>query len=615
MKQAVVFYCSPKITSNYTFWALESVGGKPLLGLTIEGLQCGLPNREFAYFVLCHDEGTVKALSAKLVPGVIKIYQSGATNKTMVLADFAKEYRDHKNLLVYPENSLFPDAVLSAKMLRHHIDREADATGFDDFPKGYLPEIYSNQALRRLAGLGLPDDAANDPLAVMKKSNQLFAGDVSMTFRVGMFNASLADKSEADLAVLPSKLLLENGLMQSAAERTLSSDRPVLEYKKALVDVESQRCFSFPVLPDAAKRIPVLYSTQFGAFSGAEESFSLLISHVDRSIYAPIVLLEAPNRLSDKLSQAGVHVEFARFDFTKQTPYVVAYLNALLEHFKIRLVHVNVLAGTPLASAAFQKKIPVITHIRTYPGREAAEELKFSTHLIAISESVAQNVRQSDVHPQKVSCIYNGLDLKEFDPSRYEKAALRAQLDIPLDAFVLTHIARVCPQKRQDFLVKALPALVVQIPELHILFVGEAYAEDLGYLQHLKAAIEGNKLSQKVRFMGFSEKIAQMHAVSNAITLCTHREPFGRSILEAMAMRIPVILPETGGFCELVQHEKNGLLYPSEDIARFQQEVLKIRNNPTLTRFFVDNARKTLETFSIQNHVHSVQRLYASLLN
>jgi len=621
---AVLIYVGPKPTSNYSLWLLEPLQGVPVLVHLLKRLHTGLPIGDFEYHVVCHEGVMSDKLPDVSKAGDARLFVSKAPSRLEALVQFAEANAHLNTLLIFDENSIFPDCLLTFKALQLHRREHAEGTVAPGFPAGLLPQIYQTKALYRLKELELPDDVSTDFASVMQKANELFEGDEEakdLRFKLQELNRETLPN---DLIAerLPSRLLIEGSNERKAAEVVLEKasrlrydSTEAYRYKEELLRIETSTNFQFQTVTAARPGvIPILYASMYGTFSGAEESFANLIIHLDRARYQPVVVLSYKGFLSDKLIEAGIPVEIANFNPMILKPQSTRYFDALLHHFGTRIVHLNGKAGEALPLAAHYAGIPVVAHVRTFMGNMAPSILKYATRIITVSEAVARDLRRSDLEPGKVQCIYNGQDLNAFCADRYDKLSLRQATGIAPDALVISLIARIAPQKRLEFLLEALPEVLQKFPKALALLVGEYYPLEASYYDRVQKTVDRLGLRDHVRFWGFEKEIAKIHALSDTLVNCTLDEPFGRSILEALSMGVPVVAPDRGGHIEMLRHNENALLFDAYHPHSLSVELIRLYSNPDLAERLAKNGLKTIQKFDITSHVQQVSALYETLL-
>src|SRR5207245_5478451 len=105
----------------------------------------------------------------------------------------------------------------------------------------------------------------------------------------------------------------------------------------------------------------------------------------------------------------------------------------------------------------------------------------------------------------------------------------------------------------------ALPAILRSFPNLHYVIVGSG---EPAYERTLQGVVSRLGLENRVHFMGFQNVVYPYLAALNLYVHPALMEGFGIAVLEAMAMRKPVVATTTGGLPEIVQDGQTGLLVP-----------------------------------------------------
>ncbi|HLG97802.1 MAG TPA: glycosyltransferase family 4 protein [Bryobacteraceae bacterium] len=239
--------------------------------------------------------------------------------------------------------------------------------------------------------------------------------------------------------------------------------------------------------------------------------------------------------------------------------------------------------------------------------------LAFSARNIAISDAIAEDLRRSDVDPSTIVRIYNGVELDRFADAKSQQPIFRGLLGLAGKP-VISMIARICEQKRQEELIRALPLVLAKHPDAVTLIVGETDGADMAYHKRLLALIDDFGVRGSVVFHGFERRIERIHAVSDALVLCTYNEPFGRCLIEAMAAGVPVIAPNQGGPTEIVTSGVNGILYTPGDERELANCITAVLDDPALARRLSCGAKARASAFSLASHTATLMDLYDEVL-
>lgn len=180
---------------------------------------------------------------------------------------------------------------------------------------------------------------------------------------------------------------------------------------------------------------------------------------------------------------------------------------------------------------------------------------------------------------KKGEVIYNGsatgVDLNRFDKNKKQlwRNEIRAEFNIPNDAFVFGFIGRLVPQKGIDELIDSYLKLKKQ--NVYLMLVG--HKDELENLEqvNLEQAIEDDH----VIFTGSVLDPERYHAAFDVFVLPSYREGFGMVILEAAAMEIPSIVTNIKGPTDFVKDDYNGFVcevMSKESLLKTMKKVMEL---------------------------------------
>ncbi len=186
------------------------------------------------------------------------------------------------------------------------------------------------------------------------------------------------------------------------------------------------------------------------------------------------------------------------------------------------------------------------------------------------------------------NAVYIDKFLKELPEDK--KAEIKNRYALPEEKIV-TYVGRLVWEKGVDVLIGAVPMILAQHPEAKFVIGGKGYMRD-----RLEKLAHDLGVAHKVLFLGFvpDEELKELLAVSDVFVVPSRYEPFGITPLEAMTSKTPVVVSDTGGLSEIVEHEHNGIkVYPgmSDSLA---WGVNRILGDPGLANKLVENALEKL---------------------
>lgn len=302
--------------------------------------------------------------------------------------------------------------------------------------------------------------------------------------------------------------------------------------------------------------------------------------------------LGAPYTLQSELHQA---VQVATLDRRRRvSPRVVRALRALLIAQRPRtliavdlfaLLHVRValwLAGRSGAQPGDLPKPAVVALLNTTSfvrRRDRWFMLGYAPLLRSAELLVFGSRRQRDAWRQRYALgqarsdvIHNGVDAQRFQRAATERHAARQRLAIPAQRIVLGTVGRLAPEKNQLALVRALARLRAEGVDAQLLLAGDG---------PMRAAIQSEaralRVADRVTLTGEIPDVRLPLAAMDVFVLpSTAVETFSNAALEAMSMRLPVVLTDIGGAREMVTDGTEGFIVRPGDQPALDQALRKL---------------------------------------
>jgi glycosyltransferase involved in cell wall biosynthesis len=247
--------------------------------------------------------------------------------------------------------------------------------------------------------------------------------------------------------------------------------------------------------------------------------------------------------------------------------------------FGADLQHANsIRAGLAAALAHSLGAPPAVVHVRDcLPPCRVANGVRALIHrraaaIVAISEYTARNFAPQGRN-EKITVLLDPVDLTPFygDDSG-SRARARRQLGIAERTPVLTVVAQLTPWKGQDDAIRALASLRQQRPDARLLVVGEPKFVSAGtrfdnraYFRSLKELTRTLGVHEAVDFLGERDDLPTILHATDVALVPSWEEPFGRSVVEAMAAGTSVIATSVGGPAEIIDDGVDGILLPPRE--------------------------------------------------
>jgi glycosyltransferase involved in cell wall biosynthesis len=385
--------------------------------------------------------------------------------------------------------------------------------------------------------------------------------------------------------------------------------------------------------------VNVLYLSHTGAMSGAEHSLLELLGHlpdgVSPTLAAPAGLLgSAAQELGlpfVAVRGTDVSLRLHPWHTSKGVAAIVrgaTELRRLARRSRADLVHANTTrAGLIAVLAAKGGGPPVVVHVRDFLPETLAANM--TRRLISAGAAIVlANSRYTaaafarDGARARVRTVYNGVDLARFDPANYSGDETRQGLGYQKRAVLLGVVGQITPWKGQEDAVRTLALVRRDLPEARLLLVGEpkftaaaTRYDNAAYEAGLRRLAVELGLGESVRFLGERQDVPALLHACDLVLVPSWEEPFGRTVVEAMAMERPVLATNVGGPAEIVTDGEDGVLLPPRQPAVWAEAILRLVARPDLREELGRRARRKVSTtFTLDAHVRAVIAAYEDVL-
>lgn len=369
----------------------------------------------------------------------------------------------------------------------------------------------------------------------------------------------------------------------------------------------------------------VAYPTVSLDTGGAEQQLLELVRGLDKSRFRPVVvpLYGGGSREAEFHSVPGVEVVCLhrrhRFDFS-----VIGKLVTLLRSRHVDIVQpfvspasvfgllAGILARTPVKIATERggaRRAPGIG-----PGLylfAASRLVRFADLAVANSEAGGQMLRRTGLPDSRIRVIANGINPERLRVSPERVEAHRRRLRAESNTRIVGILASLKPAKGQDTFLRAAAHVVNRHPEARFAIVGEGPIRG-----DLEVLADQLGIRDRVELFGLQQHVADFLDLFDVLVSASRdNEGHSNSILEAMALGVPVVATDIGGSRELVSHGQTGLLVPVDAPSQLASAIVTVLAEQRKTGEMVARARELVASrFTLERMVSSYADLYEEVM-
>jgi glycogen(starch) synthase len=214
--------------------------------------------------------------------------------------------------------------------------------------------------------------------------------------------------------------------------------------------------------------------------------------------------------------------------------------------------------------------------------------------------------------PDKIVMVPNGVNTEEYnrtddpDPRQF-----RRKFALPEEKIVL-FVGRLVHEKGVHILVNAIPKVLAKTNAKFII-VGNGYMKE-----QLSAVVKSMGLSHKVLFTGFvdDKTLRGLQKCADVSVVPSLFEPFGIVALEAMAAKSPVVVSDSGGLSEIVEHDVTGAKAYPDNPESLAWGIIRVLTDDAFANWIRTNAyKKVQEKYNWHTIAQQTQAVYEKILN
>jgi len=390
----------------------------------------------------------------------------------------------------------------------------------------------------------------------------------------------------------------------------------------------------------------ILYVHHGRGIGGAPLSLLYLIRGLDRSRYNPTVLCIHESEAAELFRSEGIEtlVDEKLNDFSHtnvlwypwwqlaktlvrllQFPRTYFRARALLRKRDVDIVHLNTSTLTAFGMAAKAERKKVVWHIRE-PLQKGYIGLRrmLIRRIIHCNADLILPICEYDgaqlIPSSAIRVVYNFIDFAQFD-STTDGSTVRGELEITPRTPVALMLGGVNPIKGTLTFVRAAVEVLRSHPDAVFLIAGavpdEHFRNRLNGLRVYKKSVmryahEAGK--NQIRFLGVRGDIPEILAASDVLCFPSTVPHFARPVIEASAMKRPVIASDLGGPRELVRDGDTGFLVPPDDAKALADRLRTLFDDPELRqRLGASGNAFAKEQFNAEVNTRRVLEYYDSL--
>lgn len=230
-------------------------------------------------------------------------------------------------------------------------------------------------------------------------------------------------------------------------------------------------------------------------------------------------------------------------------------------------------------------------------------------YYIAISQKIKNVLISDGIAPDCIFLVHSGIDPARFQGVGAEH--LTAEFNLKDSEKIAINVAHLAGHKGQKYLVQAIPRVLAKFPETRFFIVGGGEL-----LQELTQLADSLGLKDRLIFTGFREDVGAFYQLADLFVMSSIQEGLGTAVLDALAMKLPVVATRAGGLPEIITHGHNGLLVSPENPAALADGIIDMLTDSDGASQMAGQGPETIDgEFSITAMVNNNLKCYNRIIS
>lgn len=225
--------------------------------------------------------------------------------------------------------------------------------------------------------------------------------------------------------------------------------------------------------------------------------------------------------------------------------------------------------------------------------------------VICVSRDLHDDCLRIGVPPERLSLIDNAIALDDYEFG-ISQAEARAQLCFHPQRPLIAAVGRLSAEKAFDRLIDAVVALNRSGTEVGLAIAGSGVEQD-----RLQERAVSSGLIDRIHLLGYFADPRLLYQAADLFVLSSLREGLPNVVLEAMAMRKPVIATRIAGLPNIIQDGVNGRLIEPNNTEAIQNAIAELLAAPDQRTRLAEAGRQTIEDrYSFDKRMEKIKAVY-----
>lgn len=333
----------------------------------------------------------------------------------------------------------------------------------------------------------------------------------------------------------------------------------------------------------------VLHYVNEGNLSWMKPWIQLLVSIESQDVHN-IIVCPRKGALASTLETNGLEVHYYK-PVVSWAPFFCKGFEECLKKIQPDIIHTRLFSAAVIGGYWGKKyNIPVVATIDSRPKKKY---FRYIDKTIAVSSYIKQQAIASGMQKEHIDVIPNAVEVKYYEkPATFDSGIVRDRYGIRKEDAIIIAAGRFVDWKGFDVLIEAFKKLDRE--DTWLLLAGTGEEEEK--LKNLAGS------NPRIIFLGFVDDIRPYFWAADVYVLPSRLpEPFGLSLLEAMASGLLCVATHMGGPLDMITHSAEGWLVPQDSAASMKITLAQVLDADTATKnLILEKAKQKVSSFDVE---------------
>lgn len=365
-----------------------------------------------------------------------------------------------------------------------------------------------------------------------------------------------------------------------------------------------------------------------GKADGVYAHLKMIFSNYDKTKFEHFLLFQGGEKVEREAQELGVKIYISPSLNKKLSLKAFVDLYHLVKTNEINILHAHMIK--PYAIAGLVNIFLMRKFIFNYHGLFLKSNIYYSAtqkiiyksihmlislirkvNIVLVPSERSKNllISETKFFPEPI-VYYNGIhiDNQQNESNLIVKSKLHEIRD---NSTIIALIGRLEIDKRIDRAILIIKELVRKQKKIHLIVFGD------GSLRNkLQKIVDEFELKKNVTLFGYAEELKNYYHFFDIVLFTSDWEGMPLTMWEAMANSVPVVAPDVGGFKEILEENKCGLIYEPGNIVDAELKLLQLLNDVQLRKSLGKNGRVAVETkYTEKKFIQQIEKIYEDLVN